>query len=502
MRWDEVRWEWVLGGILIASFMVLVLQDFFFPGFQFIYRDYEDELLSLNWFAWLKGAAGCNYFGLCPLYHGNLNSYLMLPFFCVFGGSWTVIRLWPVAWAVGTILVGYFFIRKAFGRWEAMIFLFLCAVDPAFGIAVRVGNFHQSTTIFYSTACLLGFHRWWITKDARWLSFGVIMAGLGMMTRLWFIWFLAGLFVSAVVFFPWGMKWWGLPRVFKTIVWSALPFVLISVVSEITMKTLFLFYENRDNTHQIWEIVRWFNDVVSGKYFMRYHFTSVVTNFQTFIPHAFWICFIAMGLWMVLALVRGRRDIVGWMWFIIVTMFWCAWKSPRELSHHFFFFYPLTFIVIAVMIGCSLRLLPFPRLRGFCGGAVCLLILLNAIPGWKEYRRQADREGGVFLQLHEVVAGAPREYPLWVAMNGNLTLWNYAVVPCMDHQNVRIALNQSQGVARWMMVVPLVNVQGNYDWAGYSEIIRQYDLKEMSRRDIVDESGRAFFRCVWLRRGI
>jgi len=474
----------------------LTSRDFYFPGHRFIYGTYEDVFLSIDWMHWLKGSMPWNRFGLIPLYHGYLNAYLMLPFFWFFGVSWTIIRLGPVVWGVGTLALGYLFLRKAFGRFEAMTFMLLCAVNPAFILGVRTGNDHQSTLLFFSTACLFGFYRWQATGRSRWLSFGVAMACLGMMTRLWFAWFIAGLVVGGAFFYFLILESSRRPSFLKTIAWSALPFALVGAFSEAVSRTIPIFYAHRDRSQRIGDLLDGFNGMVSGRYFMKYHFVSAQTGFDSFIPAAFWICFVAMGVWVAVKCIKKQYDAMGWMWSVLAAMFLCAWASPRELSHHFFIFYPMVFFVLAVMLGALFRLLRTPAMKGACVAVLGMLIVLDAIPGWTEYHRCLSVEGEMIPKLRRWVEDGERSDPVYLGMNHNMSLLSRKISGCLLHQNLIQMLERKDRPRRWVLVVSLVESRPKFSAEEYINILNQYGIRQISHEDISDTTGRPHFRCI------
>src|SRR5262245_6598226 len=67
-----------------------------------------------------------------PLYHVPVTTYLMLPFYYLFGPSLALVRLWPVLGGFLTLLFTYLFARLAVGAAPALLTVLLLVIHPFF----------------------------------------------------------------------------------------------------------------------------------------------------------------------------------------------------------------------------------------------------------------------------------------------------------------------------------------------------------------------------------
>jgi hypothetical protein len=184
----------------VAVFLVLSLSYFGVPGL--ILDNLEDEN------AGFRIAQAFKTFDLpqlaqifssgYPLHHGSLTSYLMAPFFFVFGPSFTLVRSWPVVCGIPTLLLTYVLVKRTINR-KVAVLTFLLAFHPSFVGGVRIGNMLVSYMLLFIMGSLLCWHAWHLTSKTRFLAFGFFLAGLGLGTRLWFAFYLAAVGAAAFV---------------------------------------------------------------------------------------------------------------------------------------------------------------------------------------------------------------------------------------------------------------------------------------------------------------
>ncbi len=121
-------------------------------------------------------------------YVGSVNSYLLVPFFALFGVSAASMRLMTVlASAVGLVLT-YFLARSLFGRKAAALAALLLAVHPSFIFWSRQGIYVTSIMLPLALGGLLFLRRWQVSSRAVYLIAGLLLLGLGMSAKLLFIW--------------------------------------------------------------------------------------------------------------------------------------------------------------------------------------------------------------------------------------------------------------------------------------------------------------------------
>jgi hypothetical protein len=135
-----------------------------------------------------------------PLYHGRLTSYLMLPLFLLGGPSYALVKAWPVLFGVLTVLLTWLFARNAFGRRTALLTVMLLVIHPSFVGGIRIGNMQASYMLVFSVGSLYFLMQWWIHGRTRDLLSAFFLLGLGLATRIWFLWYAAAIFATGLVF--------------------------------------------------------------------------------------------------------------------------------------------------------------------------------------------------------------------------------------------------------------------------------------------------------------
>jgi hypothetical protein len=166
-----------------------------------IWDNLEEEYAAARWAEAYRaeGRFPEDFTGGYPLYHGRLNSYLMLPLFLVLEPSYRLLQLWPVAAGLGTLVLTVLFAARAFGAGAAVLTALLLVLHTSFTGGVRIGNSPENDMLLFSMGSLYLLHRWWRGGRTWNAALGLFLLGAGTGTRLWFVWFAAALAAAAIV---------------------------------------------------------------------------------------------------------------------------------------------------------------------------------------------------------------------------------------------------------------------------------------------------------------
>ncbi len=123
-------------------------------------------------------------------YWGSVSTYAVLPLFWIFGPGVLAVRLWPILAGMAAVLLTYFVGKRLYGRWPGALAAALLAIFPSFIFWTRVGIYVISHIVAVTLGILLSFLRWRDTGHRRWLFLATFLAGIGLWTKLLFLWFL------------------------------------------------------------------------------------------------------------------------------------------------------------------------------------------------------------------------------------------------------------------------------------------------------------------------
>ena len=123
-------------------------------------------------------------------YWGSVSTYAVLPLFWILGPGVLAVRLWPILAGMLAVLLTYLVGKRLYGRWPGAIAAALLAIFPSFIFWTRVGIYVISHIVAVTLGILLSFLRWRDTGHRRWLFLATLLAGIGLWTKLLFLWFL------------------------------------------------------------------------------------------------------------------------------------------------------------------------------------------------------------------------------------------------------------------------------------------------------------------------
>jgi hypothetical protein len=150
-------------------------------------------------------------------YQGITSTYLAIPFFAVGGVNVISLRLMTVLVGVVALILAFFLARSWFGTSEARLTVLLLAVSPAWVFWSRLGVYVVSEVVPIATGALLAFttwvrHRPLGSRNAP-LYVGFFLLGLGLTTKLLFLWFIVAVALCALIL--WGRRLWDTRRVWS-----------------------------------------------------------------------------------------------------------------------------------------------------------------------------------------------------------------------------------------------------------------------------------------------
>ncbi len=132
-------------------------------------------------------------------YLGAVNTYLVLPFFQVYGFTVFAVRFMCVVVAAGALVLAYFWLRGLFGPGVAGVAVLLLAVNPSFIFWGRMGVSVTSVMSLLAMAALLAFARWRAAGRDLWLFLGAVALGLGLWAKFLFLWYIVALAMAQAI---------------------------------------------------------------------------------------------------------------------------------------------------------------------------------------------------------------------------------------------------------------------------------------------------------------
>jgi 4-amino-4-deoxy-L-arabinose transferase-like glycosyltransferase len=159
----------------------------------------------------LQRGAGIDLFGVTlPLmsssdYQGITSTYLAIPFFAIGGVNVYSLRLMTVAVGLVAIVLAYFLARAWFGRPVARLTVLMLAVSPSWIFWSRLGVYVVNEVVPITTGALLAFTHWVRhrpvgTRNGP-LYPGMFLLGLGLTTKLLFLWVIIAVVVCGAVLY-------------------------------------------------------------------------------------------------------------------------------------------------------------------------------------------------------------------------------------------------------------------------------------------------------------
>ena len=138
-------------------------------------------------------------------YQGVTSAYGVLPLFKLLGVGVLAVRAFTIGLGALALLLTYRLGRALFGRPAGLLAALLLAVSPSFVFWSRIGVYVVIQVVPLSLGAMLAYLRWRRGGRAGWLALAGLLVGLGLSTKLLFLWFIAG--VAAAGLAVWLVDW-------------------------------------------------------------------------------------------------------------------------------------------------------------------------------------------------------------------------------------------------------------------------------------------------------
>lgn len=213
MRAWPLALDWLAVALAVAIFVGVAAHQWRLPG---LYIDEAYDVvpamqLVLGQPVDLNRGVGLHLFGRdFPLmisdYQGVSSMYVVLPLFAIFGPGVGPVRGMTIGFGAIAIVLTYLLGRRLYGRPAGLIAAILLATSPSFIFWSRVGVYVVSQVVPLSLGAILCCLRWGETRRSRWLALAGLLVGIGLSTKVLFIWFIAGAVSAGVM--VWLVNWW------------------------------------------------------------------------------------------------------------------------------------------------------------------------------------------------------------------------------------------------------------------------------------------------------
>ena len=299
--WRDAALDIGVVGLACVIFLALALYRLDLPG---LYPDEAFDVIPamqilLGHPVELQRNVGLHLLGLdLPLmsssdYQGVTSTYLALPFFALFGINVFALRLMTVTVGVLGVVLTFFLARRWFGHDVARLSVLLIATSPAWIFWSRLGVYVVSQVMPIAAGSLLAFTAWARRKPVKRrngsLYLGMFLLGLGLTTKLLFLWFIVAVPLAAFVLY--GSRVWETRRDWlrargrwlRTAILSALafcagasPFILYNLLSggtfnlirsTLTAPGTMSGVDNSALLRNIWTRADNFRELLDGSYF-------------------------------------------------------------------------------------------------------------------------------------------------------------------------------------------------------------------------------------------
>lgn len=204
--------DWLGVALAVALFVASAAYDWRLPG---LYNDEAYDVvpamqLVLGQPVELNRGVGMHLFGRnFPLmisdYQGVSSMYVVLPLFALFGPGVGPVRAMTIGFGVIAIILTYLLGRRLFGRPAGIVAALLLATAPSFIFWSRLGVYVVSQVVPLALGATSAFLRWRDTRRVGWLALAGLLAGIGLSTKILFIWFLLGALGAGVA--VWLVDW-------------------------------------------------------------------------------------------------------------------------------------------------------------------------------------------------------------------------------------------------------------------------------------------------------
>ena len=132
-------------------------------------------------------------------YIGAVNTYAAIPFFLLLGANPIGLRAMSVAIGLFTLWLTFKLANALYGPPVALLAGLLLAVNPTFVFWSRQGVFVTSATAAIGLGATLAWLQWWRSGKLTYALIGAFLLGLGLYTKLLFLWLVAALGLAVLL---------------------------------------------------------------------------------------------------------------------------------------------------------------------------------------------------------------------------------------------------------------------------------------------------------------
>lgn len=207
-----VALDWLVVALAVAVFVGVAAYQWRLPG---LYNDEAYDVipamqLVLGQPVELNRGVGLHLFGRdFPLmisdYQGVSSMYVVLPLFAIFGPGVGPVRGMTIGFGAIGIVLTYLLGRRLYGRPAGLVAALLLATSPSFIFWSRIGVYVVSQVVPLALGATLACLRWRRDGRAGWLALAGLLIGIGLSTKILFIWFILGAIAAGVA--VWLVDW-------------------------------------------------------------------------------------------------------------------------------------------------------------------------------------------------------------------------------------------------------------------------------------------------------
>ena len=173
---------------------------------------------------------------------GPTSTYLAIPFLWCFGLSPIAVRAYEFAVGLAALVMIFFWARRVLPAGAAWVSALLLAPMPSLWLACRNGLHVSFIVVPLAAGALVAFDRWYLGRRACWLYVGAFLLGVGVSSKILFLWFLVALGVAVLATRPRLLRELFPRQAVVSLAWFAAgcaPFLVFNALSRgLTLRTI------------------------------------------------------------------------------------------------------------------------------------------------------------------------------------------------------------------------------------------------------------------------
>ena len=134
-------------------------------------------------------------------YQSALPSYLLAPFFYLFGINVFSIRLSGIFLGLIIIILTYIFSRRLFSKEIALLSIFFLSTHPVFIVTTKLGIFFRVAVLIAVLGSLFCLIEWYRKNSRGYFYLGMLFLGLAMSLQIASVYFLGAIVLTGILFF-------------------------------------------------------------------------------------------------------------------------------------------------------------------------------------------------------------------------------------------------------------------------------------------------------------